>query len=54
MGGYASKIGAREASIKSKEDTISQLNMQIRTDQIQIKAFQQMIDELCAWKGETQ
>ena len=49
-----SEIGAREASIKSKEDTISQLNMQIRTDQIQIKAFQQMIDELCAWKGGTQ
>ena len=47
-----SEIDARKVSIKNKEDSISQLNMQIRSEQIQIDAFQQMIDTLCQGKGE--
>lgn len=47
-----SEIDSRMASIKNKEESISQLNMQIRSEQIQIDAFQQMIDTLCQGKGE--
>lgn len=46
------EIDSRMASIKNKEESISQLNMQIRSEQIQIDAFQQMIDTLCQGKGE--
>ena len=47
-----SEIDSRMASIKNKEESISQLNMQIRSEQIQIDAFQEMIDTLCQGKGE--
>ena len=47
-----SEIDSRMASIKNKEESISQLNMQIRSEQIQIGVFQQMIDTLCQGKGE--
>ena len=47
-----SEIDARKASIKNKEESISQLNMQIKSEQIQIDAFQQMIDTLSEGKGE--
>ncbi len=47
-----SEIDARKVSIKNKEDSISQLNMQIKSEQIQIDAFQQMIDTLSEGKGE--
>ena len=45
-----SEIDSRKASIKSKEENISQLNMQIKSEQIQIDAFQQMIDTLSEGK----
>ena len=47
-----SEIDTRKVSIKNKEDSISQLNMQIKSEQIQIDAFQQMIDTLSEGKGE--
>ena len=47
-----SEIDARKASIKNKEESISQLNMQIKSEQIQIEAVQQMIDTLSEEKGE--
>lgn len=47
-----SEIDARKVSIKNKEDSISQLNMQIKSEQIQIDAFQQMIDTLSEGNGE--
>lgn len=47
-----SEIDARKVSIKNKEDSISQLNMQIKSEQIQIDTFQQMIDTLSEGKGE--
>lgn len=47
-----SEIDARKVSIKNKEDSISQLNMQIKSEQIQIDAFQQMINTLSEGKGE--
>lgn len=47
-----SEIDTRMASIRNKEESISQLNMQIKSEQIQIDAFQQMINALCEGKGE--
>lgn len=47
-----SEIDARKVSIKNKEDSISQLNMQIKSELIQIDAFQQMIDTLSEGNGE--
>lgn len=47
-----SEIDARKVSVKNKEDSISQLNMQIKSEQIQIDTFQQMIDTLSEGKGE--
>ncbi len=46
-----SEIDTRKVSIKNKEESISQLNMQIKSEQIQIDAFQQMIDTLSEGKG---
>ena len=47
-----SEINSRQTSIKNKEESISQLNMQIKSEQIQIEAFQQMIDTLIEGSGE--
>ena len=46
------EIDTRKVSIRNKKEIISQLNMQIKSEEIQIDAFQQMIDTLREGKDE--
>ena len=48
-----SEIDVRTASIESKRENIKQLDIQIKADQIQIEAFQKMINALNSSKEDT-
>ena len=48
-----SEIDTRIVSIESKRENIKQLDIQIKSDQIQIETFQKMIDALNSSKEDT-